>query len=193
MSQNRNLIIIGVVAIVILVPAIMVWSSYNGLVSAEIQVENEWAQIEVQYQRRYDLIPNVVNATKLYINYEQSLLTDIAAARSGWTDSLDGSVDEQINAAEEMDDVSNRLLAVVVVEDYPDLEANTLVLGLIDELEGTENRIAVARLRYNEAVTEYNKKVRLFPGNIVANMFGFETKPYYEAGEGTDEVPNVPI
>jgi len=100
-------------------------------------------------------------------------------------------VDEQINAAEEMDDVSNRLLAVVVVEDYPDLEANTLVLGLIDELEGTENRIAVARLRYNEAVTEYNKKVRLFPGNIVANMF--ETKPYYEAGEGTDEVPNVPI
>lgn len=193
MSQNRNLIIIGVVAVVILVPAIMVWSSYNGLVSAEIQVENEWAQIEVQYQRRYDLIPNVVNATKLYINYEQSLLTDIAAARSGWTDSLDGSVDEQINAAEEMDDVSNRLLAVVVVEDYPDLEANTLVLGLIDELEGTENRIAVARLRYNEAVTEYNKKVRLFPGNIVANMFGFETKPYYEAGEGTDEVPNVPI
>ena len=163
------------------------------MVSAEIQVENEWAQIEVQYQRRYDLIPNVVNATKLYINYEQSLLTDIAAARSGWTDSLDGSVDEQINAAEEMDDVSNRLLAVVVVEDYPDLEANTLVLGLIDELEGTENRIAVARLRYNEAVTEYNKKVRLFPGNIVANMFGFETKPYYEAGEGTDEVPNVPI
>ena len=193
MSQNRNLIIIGVVAVVILVPAIMVWSSYNGLVSAEIQVENEWAQIEVQYQRRYDLIPNVVNATKLYINYEQSLLTDIAAARSGWTDSLDGSVDEQINAAEEMNDVSNRLLAVVVVEDYPDLEANTLVLGLIDELEGTENRIAVARLRYNEAVTEYNKKVRLFPGNIVANMFGFETKPYYEAGEGTDEVPNVPI
>jgi len=193
LSQNRNLIIIGVVAVVILVPAIMVWSSYNGLVSAEIQVENEWAQIEVQYQRRYDLIPNVVNATKLYINYEQSLLTDIAAARSGWTDSLDGSVDEQINAAEEMDDVSNRLLAVVVVEDYPDLEANTLVLGLIDELEGTENRIAVARLRYNEAVTEYNKKVRLFPGNIVANMFGFETKPYYEAGEGTDEVPNVPI
>jgi len=193
LSQNRNLIIIGVVAVVILVPAIMVWSSYNGLVSAEIQVENEWAQIEVQYQRRYDLIPNVVNATKLYINYEQSLLTDIAAARSGWTDSLDGSVDEQINAAEEMNDVSNRLLAVVVVEDYPDLEANTLVLGLIDELEGTENRIAVARLRYNEAVTEYNKKVRLFPGNIVANMFGFETKPYYEAGEGTDEVPNVPI
>ena len=193
MSQNRNLIIIGVVALVILVPAIMVWSSYNGLVSAEIQVDNEWAQIEVQYQRRYDLIPNVVNATKLYINYEQSLLTDIAAARSGWTDSLDGSVDDQIAANDEMDDISNRLLAVMVVEDYPDLQADSLVLGLIDELEGTENRIAVARLRYNEAVTEYNKKVRLFPGNIVANMFGFETKPYYEAGEGTDQVPNVPI
>ena len=193
MSQNRNLIIIGVLAVVIIVPAIMVWSSYNGLVSADIQVENEWAQIQVQYQRRYDLIPNVVNATKLYINYEQSLLTDIAEARSRWTDSLDGSVDDQITAAEEMNDVSNRLLAVVVVEDYPDLEANTLVLGLIDELEGTENRIAVARLRYNEAVTEYNKKVRLFPGNIVANMFGFETKPYYEAGEGVDEAPNVPI
>ena len=190
MRQSKNLIVIGIIAIVI-VPVLLIWSNYNGLVSAEIQIENEWAQIQVQYQRRYDLIPNVINSTKLYIDYEQALLTDIAEARSAWTQSLDGSVDEQINAADDIDSVYNRLLAVVVVEDYPDLQASTLVLGLIDELEGTENRIAVARLRYNEAVTEYNKKVRLFPGNIVASLFGFETKPYFSAGNGADQVPNV--
>ena len=193
MSQNRNIIIIGVLAAVILIPTLVVWSSYNGLVSSEIQVENEWAQIQVQYQRRYDLIPRIVNATKLYINYEQQLLTDIANARSDWTSSLGGSIDDQIDAAGELDSVFNRLLAITVVEDYPELQGNQLVLSLIDELEGTENRIAVARTRYNEAVTDYNKNVRLFPGSIVANMFGFEQKPYYQASEGSDSVPNVPV
>lgn len=192
MSQNRTLIIAGVIAVLILVPVAVVWSTYNGLVSAEIQVENEWAQIGVQYQRRFDLIPRIVNATKLYIEYEQELLTDIAAARSGWTDSLGGSIQGQIDASGELDSVFNRLLAIAVVEDYPDLQANTVVLGLIDELEGTENRISVARLRYNEAVTEYNRKVRLFPGSIIAGMFGFEQKPYYESQEGSDTAPNVP-
>ena len=193
MSQNRNIIIIGVLAAVILIPTLVVWSSYNGLVSSEIQVENEWAQIQVQYQRRYDLIPRIVNATKLYINYEQQLLTDIANARSDWTSSLGGSIDDQIDAAGELDSVFNRLLAITVVEDYPELQGNQLVLSLIDELEGTENRIAVARTRYNEAVTDYNKNVRLFPGSIVANMFSFEQKPYYQASEGSDNVPNVPV
>ena len=193
MSQNRNIIIIGVLAAVILIPTLVVWSSYNGLVSSEIQVENEWAQIQVQYQRRYDLIPRIVNATKLYINYEQQLLTDIANARSDWTSSLGGSIDDQIDAAGELDSVFNRLLAITVVEDYPELQGNQLVLSLIDELEGTENRIAVARTRYNEAVTDYNKNVRLFPGSIVANMFSFEQKPYYQASEGSDSVPNVPV
>ena len=193
MSQNRNIIIIGVLAAVILIPTLVVWSSYNGLVSSEIQVENEWAQIQVQYQRRYDLIPRIVNATKLYINYEQQLLTDIANARSDWTSSLGGSIDDQIDAAGELDSVFNRLLAITVVEDYPELQGNQLVLSLIDELEGTENRIAVARTRYNEAVTDYNKNVCLFPGSIVANMFGFEQKPYYQASKGSDSVPNVPV
>lgn len=192
MSQNRTLIIGAVVALVVIVPLLTVWSTYNGLVNAEIDVDNEWAQVQVQYQRRYDLIPRVVNATKLFINYEQELLTDIAAARSGWTDSLGGGVDGQIEAAGEMDSVFNRLLAIAVVEDYPELQGNTVVLGLIDELEGTENRIAVARMRYNEAVTEFNRKVRLFPGSLIAGMFGFETKPYYEAQDGSDVAPNVP-
>jgi LemA protein len=193
MNQNRTLIIGAVIAAIVIVPLLVVWSSYNGLVTAEINVDNEWAQVEVQYQRRFDLIPRVVNSTKLYINYEQKLLTDIASARSGWTDSLGGSVNDQVEAAGEMDSVFNRLLAIMVVEDYPELQGNTLVLGLIDELEGTENRIAVARLRYNEAVTEYNKKVRLFPGSIVAGMFGFEQRDYYESQDGSDLAPNVPI
>jgi LemA protein len=168
-------------------------SSYNGLVSAEIEVDDAWSQVQVQYQRRFDLIPRIVNATKLYINYEQQLLTDIASARSGWTDSLEGSIDDQMTASQEVDSVYNRLLAVVVVENYPELQADQVILGLIDELEGTENRIAVARMRYNEAVTKYTKKTRLFPGNMVANMFGFKPKPYYEAQEGSDEPPKVPI
>ena len=192
MNGNRVLVLAGIVVVIALVPSFVVWSRYNGLVSSDIQVDNEWAQIQVQYQRRADLIPRIVNATKLYINYEQALLTDIAKARSGWTESLEGSIDEQIVAAEEFDSVFNRLLAIVVVEDYPELEADTIVLGLIDELEGTENRIAVARLRYNEAVTDYNKKVRLFPSNIIANLFGFEEKTYYQADENSGQVPNVP-
>ena len=193
MKTNNSMIIIGVVAAIIIIPGLMFLTSYNGLVSSEIEVDEAWAQVQVQYQRRFDLIPRIVNATKLYINYEQQLLTDIASARSGWTDSLEGGLDDQIDASEEVDSVYNRLLAVVVVENYPELQADQVVLGLIDELEGTENRIAVARLRYNEAVTKYTKKTRLFPGSIVANMFGFDPKPYYEAQEGSDEAPKVPI
>lgn len=192
MKDNNTPLIIGLIALAIIIPSAIIWSNYNGLVSAEIQVENEWAQIQVQYQRRYDLIPRIVNATNLYINYEQELLTNITQARTAWTNSLNNPIDEQITASENLDNVYNRLLAVVTVEDYPELEGNQLVLGLIDELEGTENRIAVARQRYNQAVTEYNKKVRLFPGNIIANMFSFTQKPYYQAGEGTDQPPNVP-
>lgn len=192
MNNNRTLLVIGLIATAIIIPSTIIWRNYNGLVSAEIQVENEWAQIQVQYQRRHDLIPRIVNATNLYINYEQELLTDITQARSTWTNSLSNPIDEQITASENLDNVYNRLLAVVTVEDYPELEGNQLVLGLIDELEGTENRIAVARQRYNEAVTDYNKKVRLFPGNIIANMFGFTQKTYYQPGQGTDQPPNVP-
>ena len=191
--KSNVIIIVGIVAALIIIPGLVLMSSYNGLVSAEIEVDEAWSQVQVQYQRRFDLIPRIVNATKLYINYEQQLLTDIASARSGWTNSLEGSIDDQMTASQEVDSVYNRLLAVVVVENYPELQADQVVLGLIDELEGTENRIAVARMRYNEAVTKYTKKTRLFPGNMVANMFGFEPKPYYEAQEGSDEAPKVPI
>lgn len=191
--KTSSIIVVAIVAVAVIVPAMLVWGNYNGLVSAEIGVEEKWAQVQVQYQRRFDLIPRVVNATKLYINYEQDLLTDIAEARSGWTDSLNGDLDDQIAANGEVDSILGRLMAVVIIEDYPELKGDEVVLSLIDELEGTENRIEVARLMYNEAVTVYNKRVRLFPGSIVAGMFGFESKPYYQAQEGSDEAPNVPI
>lgn len=145
----------------------------------------------MQYQRRFDLIPRIVNATKAYIDYEGGLLTDITEARSAWTDSLGGGIDDQVSASGELDSVYDRLLAVVVVEDYPELRADQLVLSLIDELEGTENRVAVARRLYNEAVTVFNKKTRLFPGSIVANTFGFEEKPYFQPTPGSDEAPDV--
>ena len=185
-------IIILVLAGIIIVPGIFLITSYNGLVSSEIQVDEAWAQVQVQYQRRYDLIPRIVNSTKLYIEYEQNLLTDIAEARSAWTNSLDGDIDDQISASQEIDSVFNRLLAVVVVENYPELQADQIVLSLIDELEGTENRISVARMNYNEAITEYNKRTRLFPGNIVTNWFGFEEKPFSEANPDAAEAPDVP-
>ena len=180
-----------VVAVAVLVPGMYYVSLYNGLVYSAIEVDEKWAQVQVQYQRRYDLIPQIINATKLYISYEQALLVNITQARSAWTNSLEGSVEEQIEANEGLDSVFNRLLSIVVVEDYPDLSADTLVLTLIDELEGTENRIAVARLQYNEAVTEYNSKTKLFPSSIVADMNGYTERPYYEASSGADQSPTV--
>ena len=174
-----------------IVPGLYVVTTYNGLVSSELQVDEGWAQVQVQYQRRFDLIPRIVNATKAYIDFEGGLLTDIAEARSAWTESLGGGIDDQISASGELDSVYNRLLAVVVVENYPDLRSNQLVLSLIDELEGTENRIAVARRLYNEDVTDFNKKTRLFPGSIVASTFGFQEKAYFQPSPGSGEAPDV--
>jgi LemA protein len=185
-------ILILVLAGIVIIPGVFLVTSYNGLVSSQIQVDEAWAQVQVQYQRRYDLIPRIVNSTKLYIEYEQQLLTDIAEARSAWTSSLEGGVEGQMAASQEIDSVFNRLLAIVVVEDYPELQADQVVLTLIDELEGTENRIAVARMNYNEAVTRYVKRTRLFPGNIVAGIFGFQEKPFYEANPDAAGAPNVP-
>jgi LemA protein len=185
-------ILILVLAGIVIIPGVFLVTSYNGLVSSQIQVDEAWAQVQVQYQRRHDLIPRIVNSTKIYIDYEQQLLTDIAEARSAWTSSLEGGVEDQMAASQEIDSVFNRLLAIVVVEDYPELQADQIVLTLIDELEGTENRIAVARMNYNEAVTKYVKRTRLFPGSIVAGIFGFQEKPFYEANPDAAGAPNVP-
>jgi LemA protein len=175
--------VIGVPLLIIIIMAGATILSYNGLISASVSVDQSWGDIQVQYQRRADLIPQIINATKLYINYEQKLLTDITKARSAWSKALQGSTSDQVDVSQELDDVMGRLQAVLIVENYPDLKGNQVVLTLIDELEGTENRIAVTRTRYNQAVADYNGKVLSFPGNLVAGSFGFQQRPYFRATE----------
>jgi len=185
---NGKVALIGVVLVLVVLGASTI-VTYNGLVGSQVGVDEALANIHTEIQRRVDLIPRVVNATNMYVNYEQKLYTDIAAARSAWTQSLVGSVGDQAAASQQLSDVTTRLLAVLIVENYPDLKANQVVLTLIDELEGTENRIAVARTRYNEATSAYNKSVLSFPGNVFAGAFGFKTRPFFSTTQTGDLTP----
>jgi LemA protein len=185
---NGKVALVGVVLILLVLGASTV-VTYNSLVGSRVEVDEALANIHTEIQRRADLIPRVVNATNMYVNYEQKLYTDIAAARSAWAQALGGNVQDQAAASQQLSDVSTRLLAVLIVENYPDLKANQVVLTLIDELEGTENRIAVARTRYNEAVSSYNKGVLGFPGNIFAGVFGFTTRPFFSTTQTGDLTP----
>jgi LemA protein len=148
----------------------------------------KWAQVENQLQRRNDLIPNLVNTVKGYAAHERSVFENVTKARSQWAAAA--SVDEKVKAASAMDGALARLL--LVAENYPDLKANETFLRLMDELSGTENRIAVERMRYNETVRDYNVTVRRFPANMVAAAFGYKTAPeYFKAEERARAVPEV--
>lgn len=170
---------------------------YNTLVTMEEQVDNSWAQVENQYQRRADLIPNLVNTVKGYAEFEKSVLTEVTEARSKVSqmqinaDDLSDPVKFQQfqNAQDELSGALSRLL--VTVEAYPDLKANQNFLALQAQLEGTENRIAVERMRFNDAVRAYNTEIRSFPTLITAGVFGFNEKQYFKSKEGSDEVPEV--
>ena len=178
---------IGLVVVVILVVGSVI-SMYNGLVSKREFVAAKWAQVENQLQRRNDMIPNLVNTVKGYAVHEKTVFEDIAKARSQWADS--NTVGDKVKAAGAMDSALSRLL--VVVENYPVLKADQTFLGLMDELSGTENRIAVERMRYNEAVMSYNITVKGFPGNVMAGMFGFKpATEYFKAEEKAKTVPEV--
>ncbi|HLT23874.1 MAG TPA: LemA family protein [Ignavibacteria bacterium] len=170
---------------------------YNTLVTMEEQVDNSWAQVENQYQRRADLIPNLVNTVKGYAEFEKSVLTEVTEARSKVSqmqinadDLSDPEKFQQFqNAQDELSGALSRLL--VTVEAYPDLKANQNFLALQAQLEGTENRIAVERMRFNDAVRAYNTEIRSFPTLITAGVFGFKEKQYFKSKEGSDEVPEV--
>ncbi|ALV21192.1 MAG: LemA family protein [Carnobacterium sp.] len=185
MKKSVKIIIGVVIALLILVVPFV--SSYNGLIQEESNVDVAWSQVESQLQRRNDLIPNLVNSVKGAMNQEQAVFGDIADARAqlGGAD----TVEEKIDANNEMSSALSRLL--VVVENYPELKSNENVTALMDELAGTENRVAVERQRYNEAVQGYNNRVRRFPGSIIASMTGFEKKPYFKAVEGAETAPEV--
>ena len=178
---------IGLAVVVIIVVVAFV-STYNVIISKHETVSAKWAHVENQLQRRNDLIPNLVNTVKGYAAHEKTVFEDITKARSQWANA--NTMDDKVKAASNVDSALSRLM--VVVENYPTLKADQTFLGLMDELSGTENRIAVERMRYNEAVQSYNITVRSFPGNIVAGIFGYRpATAYFKAEEKAKSVPEV--
>ncbi|NIT60480.1 MAG: LemA family protein [Aliifodinibius sp.] len=189
----KTLIGLGVIALLVFIGI----GKYNTLVEQEQAVEQSWAQVENQYQRRADLVPNLVNTVKGAADFEQETLTEVTEARSK-ASSIQISADDLNNpqkiqqfqqAQQQLSGALSRML--VTVEKYPELKANQNFRDLQVQLEGTENRIATERQRFNEAVQTYNTSVQRFPNNVFAGLFGFDQKAYFEADEGAQEVPEV--
>jgi LemA protein len=177
----------GIVIAVLVVFGLMLMGSYNGFVNSEENVNQSYAQIENQLQRRLDLIPNLVNTVKGYASHEKEVIASISDARARLAGAK--TPQEQATANTELTGALSRLL--VVVENYPNLKADQQFTQLMDELAGTENRISVARKDYNDQVATFNKKVKRFPGAIIANMTGFDQKEYFKADPKAGEAPKV--
>lgn len=176
-----------VVVVLLAIVGIMLVPSYNKFVSQEETVDQAYAQVENQLQRRLDLIPNLVNTVKGYASHEKEVLTEIADARARLAGAQ--GPEEQAAADAELSSALSRLL--VVVENYPDLKANQQFTQLMDELAGTENRIGVARQDYNNEVATFNRQIKRFPGKLVASIFGFEEKEYFKADPAANKAPEV--
>ena len=164
-------------------------STYNGLVTKSQNIDGQWAQVETQYQRRFDLIPNLVNSVKGIFTQEQEVFGQIAEARTRYSGAQ--TVDAKAEAATQVESALARLL--VIVENYPQLQSNKAVQSLMDELAGTENRISVERKRFNDQVRDYNTTVKRFPTNLAANMFNFDARAYFEAVEQAATAPKVEL
>lgn len=186
------------IILLVVLGVILVWgvTSYNGLVSAEENVSTAWSNVENQYQRRADLIPNLVNTVKGYAAHEQETLDAVVSARTRATQVVVDADDmtpeklQQFQKAQgEVGAALGRLLAIT--EAYPDLKANQNFLELQAQLEGTENRISVERRNFNDAARRFNTSIRTFPRNIIAGMCGFEKRPYFEAEESAAKAPEV--
>ncbi len=184
---TKKIIVLIILVIAVLVIVFWIWGTYNSLITKDQGVQSQWSNVETQYQRRIDLIPNLVNSVKGYMNFEQDLLTNITKLRSGWTQSA--TVNDRLQYQTQLDTALSRLL--LVYENYPDLKSNAIVAQLMDELAGTENRISVERSRYNDKVREFNTAVKVFPGNVIASWFNFNEKKYYESIKGAEIAPLV--
>ncbi|MCX8010536.1 MAG: LemA family protein [Ignavibacteria bacterium] len=192
-----GLSILGVLIVIAI--AIILWgaSQYNSLVSLNEGVNNAWSQVENQYQRRYDLIPNLVNTVKGYADFEKSVLIQVTEARAsvGQLKITPEALENPETFAkfqQAQDGLSNAISRLLVIsENYPQLRANENFLNLQNQLEGTENRINVARNRYNDAVQSYNTSIKRFPKNIIAGLFGFREKQYFKATTGAEKAPEV--
>ena len=188
----------GLIVIIVLVVLVVIWGVgvYNGLVSKQEAVEKAVGNVQTAYQKRADLIPNIVATVKNYAEYEAGTLTAVVEARAKATSvTLDANnlTEENLKAFQAAQDQMSSALSRVLdtVEQYPDLKANQNYLDLQSQLESCENSIANARREFNETAREYNTAVRRFPGNIIAGMFGFDKKPYFEASEAAQNAPEV--
>lgn len=184
--MKKPFLTFGIIALVL---GMWFVNTYNGLVGLSQKVDGQWAQVETQYQRRFDLVPNLVESTKGILTQEQEVFSNIAEARQGYAGAQNTS--EKVAAATQMESALSRLL--VIVENYPELKSNQTVQDLMVELAGTENRISVERKRYNDTVRGYNTKVKTFPTMLAANMFGYDEKPYFEAVEAAEAAPAVDL
>ena len=194
--MKKTLIILGVIAVVILIFYSFFAGRYNKMVELQEDIPNQWAQVETQYQRRADLIPNLVNTVKGYANFEQETLTKVIQARASATAVTVDPSNITPQALQQFQEAQNGVSSalsrlLVTVEKYPDLKANQNFLDLQAQLEGTENRIAVARNRFNEVVKPYNIYIKRFPNNMLAGMYGFGEKGYFKAAEGAQNAPTV--
>lgn len=196
LDMNKKVIILIAVAVVLLGSFVWVKNVYNGLVTSDENTQSAWSQVENVYQRRADLIPNLVATVKGYAAHESETLENVVAARAKATQvTIDPSslsaeeVAEYNEAQGELGNALGRLL--LIQENYPDLKANQNFRDLQAQLEGTENRIATERMKFNQAVKDYNTSIRRFPNNIIASMFGFEKKGYFEANSGAENAPKV--
>jgi LemA protein len=185
--MKKGLVGLGVIVLVIVIIGGMLMSSYNKFVTLEENVDQSYAQIENQLQRRLDLIPSLVNTVKGYAAHEKEVIASISDARARLAGA--GTVEEEATANAELSGALSRLL--VVVENYPNLKADQQFTQLMDELSGTENRISVARKDYNDQVAVYNKKVKQFPGALIAGITGFDEKQYFKAAAGATNAPEV--
>ncbi len=179
--------ILGIIVLVVILALVIfaVWAvlAYNDLVAQEEGIDSQWAQVSNEYQRKVDLIPQIVEAVEGYQEYEAGTLENVTALRTQWMAAK--STEDQVNISEQLD----RALVDIVLtyEEYPVLQADELVSSLMVTLEGTENRITVERMRYNEDVRDYNADIRSFPRSIIAGWFNFEKRSYYESGQGPDQ------
>ncbi|MFN3411247.1 MAG: LemA family protein [Exilispira sp.] len=180
----KGWIIFLVIAVILI---LIVVSSYNKMISLSVTVDESWAQVENQLQRRFDLIPNLVETAKGYMKFEQETLIEVTKARASVGQAQ--TINEKINANNQLEGALARLL--VVFEKYPDLKANENFITLMAELSGTENRIAVERQRYNQRVREYNTYIKKFPNLIIASIFNFKEKPYFKAANEAEQAPKV--
>ncbi|MFZ2152613.1 MAG: LemA family protein [Microgenomates group bacterium] len=183
-----NKTLISIVAILVFLGLVLA-GVYNNLISLNQKVDLAWAQVDTQYQRRFDLIPNLVSSVQGEMKQEQKIFSDIATARTQYSGAA--SVNDKATAATALEGTLGRLL--VIMENYPVLKSNENVTRLMDELAGTENRISVERSRFNNQVTTYNMVVIRFPGNLLARLFGFSSRAFFQSASGADVAPRVEI